>query len=192
LDFINQEIDINNKIKHKNIVKLYDHFQLENHVILVMEHMNNKDLKHFIRKFLSKNPDISEPLVAFFILEIIDGLKYLKDSSIIHRDIKPENIMIDSNYIAKIGDFSLSKFIEPQKPYLTSRSGTIPYLCPEALKSKSVNVKSTMTERMDVFSLGIIMYYMIFNEHPFKFKVSIMVYLLLIRMEWNLKIIQKL
>lgn len=122
-----------------------------------MEHMTNKDLKYFIRKFLSKNQFISEPLVAFFILEIIEGLKYLKESSIIHRDIKPENIMIDSNYVAKIGDFSLSKFIDSQKPYSTSRSGTIPYLCPEALKSKSINIKSTLTERMDVFSLGIIM-----------------------------------
>jgi serine/threonine protein kinase len=180
LDYVNQEIIINNSTQHKNIVKLYNYYKVGNYMILLLEYMNNKDLKYFIKKFLAKHGYISEALCAFFILDIIVGLKYLKESNILHRDIKPDNIMIDSSYTAKIGDFSLSKTIDPTKSYVTSRSGTIPYLCPEALKTKNIQIKSSMTERLDVFSLGIIMYYMLFNEHPFKFKVSFLVLNLII------------
>ena len=169
-DFVNQEILINYNSKHHNIVKLYGYFNFKQYYLLVMEFLHKKDLKTFLKKFYKKNDSMSEILAAFFLIEIIKGLKYLKSTHVIHRDIKPENVMVSHDYTAKIGDFSLSRKIDLDKKFITSRSGTVPYLAPEALKDKSNTVKGSHTERMDIFSLGILLYYMIFNEHPFNYK----------------------
>jgi serine/threonine protein kinase len=133
--------------------------------------MNNRDLKNFMKKFHSKYGDenISEVLVGFFLLQIIKGMEHLKMQNIVHRDIKPENIMLNSNYLAKIGDFSLSRKINHSAKFKTSRSGTMPYLSPECV-IKKIHIKSTECEKIDIFALGVLMYSLLFNRHPYNYK----------------------
>jgi serine/threonine protein kinase len=78
--------------------------------------------------------------------------------------------MLTSNFDAKLGDFSLSKIINENSKYTTSRSGTLPYLAPECVTKKtSLTYQSSF--KADVFSLGIVMYFFLFNTHPFQYKV---------------------
>lgn len=171
-EFVDQEFQINYSSKHKNIVKLYGSFFYKNYYLLIMEYLTRKDLKSLIKKYIKKGEPMSEVLCANFFIDIMNGLRYLKNMNIIHRDIKPENIMISSDYTAKVGDFSLSRKIECNKKFTTSRSGTIPYLPPEAIKEKSTQIKPNHIEKLDVFSFGVLLYYMIFFEHPFRYRVS--------------------
>ena len=91
--------------------------------------------------------------------------------NILHRDIKPENIMLNTNYVAKLGDFSLSRKIDLNSTFKTTRSGTLPYLSPECVKKKTT-IKSTLCEKLDLFSLGVVTYYLLFYRHPFNYKVK--------------------
>ena len=138
-----------------------------------MEYLNNNDLKHFIKKFHTKNPNsqFSELLCAYFMIQLLQALLFLKMKNVLHRDIKPENIMLSSKYIAKIGDFSLSRIIDNNDKFTTSRSGTLPYLAPECVKRRTP-MSPQSCYKTDIFSLGVVMYFFLFNNHPFQYKVS--------------------
>lgn len=180
-EYIQQEVLINYSSKHKNIVKLFGYCGYKHYYLLMMEYLSKKDLKHFIKKTYKKDGKFSEILASFFIFQILEGLVFLKENGIIHRDIKPENIMLDSQYNAKIGDFSLSRKVDREKGFLTTKSGTIPFLPPEALESKSLHIEYENIEKLDIFSLGVLFYYMLFYDHPFKYKVSLYRFI----SEWN-------
>ena len=167
VELIKNEIKINSSLNHPNIVRLYNFFEIDEFYILKLEYMNYGDLKNFIKKFsISK---FSETFCGYIITNIIDALVYLRKQSILHRDIKSENIMINEKFEIKLGDFSLSKKIDENNKTFTSRSGTIPYLAPECLKKK-IEISSKNIFKTDVFSLGVVMYYLLFNTHPFGYK----------------------
>jgi len=163
---------VNFNTRNHNIIKLYGYFNHKEYVLLILEYMNNRDLKYFMKKFHSKYPEgnFSEVLAAYFINQILKALGYLKIRNILHRDIKPENIMLNSNYVSKLGDFSLSRKIDMNNNFKTSRSGTLPYLSPECVKKK-VDIKPYQCEKLDLFSLGVVMYFLLFNRHPYNYKV---------------------
>ena len=173
-EFIYQEILMNFNARNNNIVKLYGYFNHKEYILLILEYLNNRDLKHYMRRFHSKNRDanFSELSTAYFIIQVMKALNYLKNRSILHRDIKPENIMLNNNYAAKLGDFSLSRKIDHNQIFKTSRSGTLPYLSPECVKKKT-DIKGNMCEKLDLFSLGVVMYFLLFNRHPFNYKVLV-------------------
>ncbi len=173
-DFINQEILVNFNAKNNHIVKLFGYFNHKDYIMLILEYMNNRDLKHYMKKFHQSHGDenFSELLTGYFIIQVLKAMGYLKYRNILHRDIKPENIMLNTNYVCKLGDFSLSRKIDLSSNFKTSRSGTLPYLPPECVKKK-MNIKSIYCEKLDLFSLGIVMYFMLFNKHPFNYKVTL-------------------
>lgn len=174
-EFINDEILLNYNCRNSNIIKLFGFYEYKDYFLLIMELMNNKDLKNFIKKFIKKYEFISETLCGFFVIQIVNALLYLKGKNIIHRDIKPENIMLNHLYTAKLGDFSLARKIESNNFQIT-KSGTLPYLPPENMKKGNLEIPVHFTDRLDVFSLGVIMYNMLYNEHPFKYKVFYLIF----------------
>lgn len=171
-DFIYQEILVNSNAKNNSIVKLFSYVTYKEYILLILEHMNNRDLKHFMKKYHLKTGDsnFSEVLTGFFVIQILKSMNHLKMKNILHRDIKPENIMLNNNYQAKLGDFSLSRKIDLNSVMKTSRSGTLPYLSPECVKKKT-RIKATLAEKLDVFSFGVVMYFLLFNKHPYNYKV---------------------
>lgn len=173
-EMVNNEININKLLTHSKIVKLVENYEYNEYIFLLMEYLDKKDLKGFIKSFHNnyKNMQFSEVLCGFFMLQILDGLYYLRNQNILHRDIKPENIMLNSNYDAKIGDFSLSRIINENVPFVTSRSGTLPYLAPENV-TKRTSVAGKSAFKADLFSFGVLMYFFLFNTHPFGFRVRI-------------------
>lgn len=120
--------------------------------------------QHNLRKLIDfrKEFEMNENKWRKIIFDMISGLIYIHDTGIIHRDIKPENILIGMDNRAKIADFGLARTYKTSYPegYFTSRSdnltpdiGTMPYVAPEILGSKSVKY----SKKADHYSIGIIL-----------------------------------
>jgi len=141
------ERSIHSLLNHENIVSFLG-FNLEKREIY-LEYCLEGTLKNCLETI-----NIEQSF-----LQICAGLSYIHSKNIIHRDIKPENILI-KNGVIKISDFGLSTV--KQHPYIKSgKVGTIHYYSPEILKNQYYN------EKTDIWSLGCVLYYMIYQRNLF-------------------------
>ena len=174
-ELINNEISIQNMLKSSYTVNLENSYEYKTYFLLLMEYCDNIDLRHFMKNFhtVNKHLQFSELLCGFFMIQILNATYYLWTQNILHRDLKPENIMLTNEYSVKIGDFSLSKEVKKDSSFMTSKSGTIPYLAPECFKQKKTPITGINSYKTDMFSIGVIMYSFLFNSHPFQYQVSL-------------------
>ena len=155
LNLVEKEIEIMEKLNHKNIVKLYDKIHTDKHIFLIME-LCDGDLNNYI-----KNNVLSENVIKEIMKQLIEVLKYIMDNNIVHRDLKPHNILINKDYTLKLADFGFAK--EFKETLLTDTvCGSPLYMAPEILNHHKYNIKS------DLWSVGVILYEMVMKAHPFK------------------------
>ena len=154
---LKKEIKILKKLRHKNIIQLYDIMESKRNLYFVMEYCKNGELFDYI---VSKKR-LKETEACCFFQQIINGVDYLHKQGIIHRDLKPENLLLDDNYHIKISDFGLSTFYTKNN-YLQTACGTPSYAPPEMLEGHEYNGEAT-----DVWSCGIILYAMLCGTLPF-------------------------
>ena len=86
------EIEVLKQLDHPNIVRLYDVYEDQKYICLVMELMNGEDLF----QYLQKENIIPENKAREIIKILIDSIRYCHLNGIIHRDIKPANLMFSS------------------------------------------------------------------------------------------------
>ena len=133
--------------------------------IIIME-KGKMDLKAFQMNLLKRSV-LSETFLCYVAYQILEGLKYLHRCNIIHYDIKPNNVVIDDFLNIKIIDFSTSLDItEIKDPYIKLKyRGTSLYMAPEVIKREKINIKDF--HKIDLFSLGIMLYFLAFGYYPF-------------------------
>ena len=154
IEKIKKEAEILSKFNHKNIVKYYASFELEDKFYILMEYCDGKDINYIINKHKKKSELIEEKLIYFIIYQICLGIKEIHNKQVIHRDLKPENIFMNKNNEIKIGDFGISKELNSYKKYTKTnkKQGTLYYTSPEILNEGIYNDKA------DIWSLGCIIY----------------------------------
>ena len=108
------------------------------------------------------------------IKDIIQGVGYLHSEGIIHRDLKPGNILITKNrrgeLVAKITDFGISRDILSEQTIeqsLTAGVGTPHYMAPEQFYKKKFGLNGEISERTDIWAIGVIVYQCFANRYPF-------------------------
>ncbi len=155
INLIEKEIEIMEKLNHKNIVKLYDKIHTDKYIFLIME-LCDSDLNTYI-----KNNNLTENIIKEIMKQLIEVLKYIMDNNIVHRDLKPHNILINNDNTLKLADFGFAK--EFKETLLADTvCGSPLYMAPELLNNQKYNIKS------DLWSVGVILYEMVMKEHPFK------------------------
>jgi serine/threonine protein kinase len=145
-------------LKSPHLVSIFDIRQTaQGRWFVIMEFVNGPNL----RELLDQAPSgLGTQKAAFFLREIAKGLSYLHDCGIVHRDLKPANIFFENGYV-KIGDYGLSKAIEPtHHSGQTVTVGTVHYMAPEVGMGK-------YDRSIDIYALGALLYEMMTGIVPF-------------------------
>ncbi|KIJ59399.1 hypothetical protein HYDPIDRAFT_100793 [Hydnomerulius pinastri MD-312] len=156
---IDREIIMMKLMNHPNILRIYDVFEGENELYLVLEYVEGGELFDFL-----VNRGRLPPLEALaFFKQIVYGLNYAHTFSIIHRDLKPENILIHSLNppLVKLADWGMAAFAPPALQLETS-CGSPHYASPEIVNG--MKYKGTAT---DIWSCGVILYALLTGRLPF-------------------------
>ena len=153
---IKHEIEMLSRLRHPFITQIYDSFETEKHIFIVMEYICG-DLLGFIRK----RGKLSESVTKVIFKQIIEGLKYIHRKKIVHRDIKLDNILIDLTNTVKICDFGVSKKIN-KGDIMYDHCGTPAYIAPEIFKNHGYEGFAC-----DIWSAGVTLYYMLGGVQPF-------------------------
>jgi len=173
LNLMRSEIAIMKHSKHPNIIRFIANYENSEYIFIVMEFLKTGTLQKFLE---NRKININEKMAANISYQISDALLYLKKYGIIHRDLKPENILIkiikedpeDKNLDIieiKIMDFGLSKILGNSET-TNEGYGTIAFISPEILQRLPYNYK------VDIWSLGVIIYFLLSGEIPFMPKSS--------------------
>ena len=165
---IRKEIKILQRLKHINIIQLYEIIETKNKLYIVMEYCENQDLFSLIKY----KHHLTEIESCQYFQQIINGVEYIHLSKITHRDLKPENLLLtDNNKRIVIIDFGLSISSEEYNSELNTPCGTLSYSPPEMLKGKKYNGIFS-----DIWSCGIILYVMLVGNLPCTEKEGDLIY----------------
>ncbi|MBA0867700.1 hypothetical protein Goshw_003104 [Gossypium schwendimanii] len=161
-----REIEVLSQLHHPHIVLLLG--ACPENGCLVYEYLENGSLEeHILQK--SGKPPLPWFIRFRIVFEVASGLAFLHNSKpdpIVHRDLKPGNILLDRNYVSKIGDVGLAKLISDVVPdnitmYKDSiLAGTLFYMDPEYQRTGTVRPKS------DLYALGLTTLQLLTARHP--------------------------
>ena len=155
-----QEAEALSRIEHPNVVRLFEAFELDSRVVLVLELVAGGTLGDIIgdngvtcRQAL--------PLLA----GILAGLQAIHDAQLVHRDVKPENVLLTAAGVPKLADLGVARDTQSTKQGLTTqlgtRLGTPYYMSPEQAQGLAVDARS------DVFSMGVLAFELLTGQHAF-------------------------
>ena len=152
-------------IKHNNIIKVVDIYESLNEIYIVFEFIKEGLADYISTTWPKKN------IIIKILYQLADAVSLLNTFGIIHKDLKISNILIndhsDEKFNIKLIDFGISKIIGKYE-YLKETTGTLIYISPEVINKKAYNFKE------DVWTFGIIAYYLYKHKFPFNFKESLL------------------
>ncbi|KAG0256234.1 hypothetical protein BGZ95_005549, partial [Linnemannia exigua] len=154
-----QERRLLEEVEFSLICNLRYAFQDDENLFMVLDLMLGGDL----RFHLERAGPMKEDVVKFYIAELALALDALHSRRIIHRDLKPDNVLLDEHGHAHLTDFNIAVYYNPTKP-LVSIAGSMAYMAPEVLLRKGY------FESVDWWSLGVVMFELLFGRRPFRGK----------------------
>ncbi|KAL5333768.1 kinase-like domain-containing protein [Aspergillus crustosus] len=153
-----REIHHHRQFLHPHIARLYEVIVTEKLVWLVLEYCPGDELYNYL---LQHGP-LPIDKVKKISTQLVGAVSYVHGKSCVHRDLKLENILLDKHGNVKLCDFGFTREYEGKSSYLQTFCGTVCYSAPEMLKAEKY-----AGEKVDIWSLGIILYALIAGELPF-------------------------
>jgi len=150
------------RLNHPNVVQVYDFATEGDLAYIVMEFVQGKELKDF----LDANQRFDLKSIFRLMGELLSALDFAHEAGIIHRDVKPANVMLAADGHAKLTDFGVARFTEPDASQIDmTRAGQIvgtpSYMSPEQIQGQTID------RRSDIFSAGILLYQLLTWKKPF-------------------------
>ncbi len=147
------------QLQHENIISVYDFFDHDGELFIVMEYVEGIDLYDLLERCGRLPYDVA----AVIALQVARALDYIHYRAIVHRDIKPANIMVSRQGGVKVMDFGIArdKSFDRDLTQTGTGIGTPSYMSPEQILGDKLDARS------DIFSLGIVLYQMVTGGKPF-------------------------
>ena len=163
LGYFLNEVTISGKLSHPNIVQIFDVGEVDDAPFIVMELVDAQSLDEWMRH----QSDLPLETVIDIVEQLAAALEYAHAKGIVHRDLKPSNVLIESSGRVRLMDFGVAYLHEPTQDTEHSHDeetivGTPYYMSPEQLAGK------TPDQRSDLYSLGVVMYQLVFGNLPFE------------------------
>jgi eukaryotic-like serine/threonine-protein kinase len=157
-----REIALLARLKHPNILPLYDWGHVEALVYYTMPYVRGETLRERLRTESRLTIDVACNIAR----EIADALAYAHGEGVVHRDIKPENILLSEGQVV-VADFGVAWAIDLAGMQQLTHTGegapgTAAYMSPEQLLKQG-----TPDGRSDIYSLGCVLYEMVTGTEPF-------------------------
>lgn len=167
-EILQREITALAKLKHTNIMRLYDVYYDDNIVVLVLEYLGGGELF----KRIAENGPYKEHEARRHAHGLLDAIRTMHAHGIIHRDLKPENLVLAESRLestVKISDFGLSRIVlrEDENRTMMTVCGTQSYAAPEVNLSRfNKEKRAAYSSKCDIWSMGVILYVMLAGYHP--------------------------
>lgn len=152
-----REAKLASKLKHKNIVTIFDFGIMENEVpYMILEFISGKDLEEMLAEQGPLNLSDAMPIFE----QICSALIHSHSAGILHRDLKPANTILHNtdsgDLVVKLVDFGIARSTQVEKNPTLTKSGVVIgsplYMSPEQITSSKID------ERSDIYSLGCLMF----------------------------------
>jgi serine/threonine protein kinase len=153
-----REIHHHRQFIHPHIARLYEVIVTETLVWLVLEYCPGDELYNHLLKTGAMEPEKVQKIFT----QLVGAVSYVHQKSCVHRDLKLENILLDKHGNVKLVDFGFTREYEGKTNYLQTWCGTVCYSAPEMLRGEKY-----AGEKVDVWSLGIILYALLCGELPY-------------------------
>ena len=156
------ELNLLRTTDHPNIIKLYDIYEDNKYIYLIMEECNGGEFFDSLAKRAKEKNMYTEKECARIFKQILEAVNYLHAHGVCHRDLKPENILFSNvadDSCLKLIDFGLSKVIDREQN-LKGAVGTTFYMAPEV-------ITGNYNEKCDIWACGVILYIMLCGKPPF-------------------------
>ncbi|HEX6033597.1 MAG TPA: serine/threonine-protein kinase, partial [Anaerolineales bacterium] len=154
------------KLRHPNIVQVFDFDTIDGQPYIVMEYIKGPSLSKYLSVLHGKNSRLELSEISRLLTGVADALQYAHESGVIHRDVKPGNILLTSrsaqivpgqtmprDFTPVLTDFGLVRFLDSSRQTTVGQTaGTPAYMSPEQAMGL------TTDGRTDIYSLGIVLY----------------------------------
>ncbi|KAM8977788.1 serine/threonine-protein kinase SIK1 [Pelodytes ibericus] len=157
LEKIYREVQIMKKLRHPNIIRLYQVMETKDMVYIVTEYAQNGELFDY----LSTQGRLTEEEARRKFLQILSAVEYCHLHNIVHRDLKTENLLLGQDMDIKLADFGFGNFYTEGQS-LNTWCGSPPYAAPEIFLGKEYE-----GPLLDVWSLGVVLYVLLCGSFPF-------------------------
>jgi serine/threonine protein kinase len=152
---VRREVEIQSRLSHPNIIKLYGYFQDNNYVYLVQEYASGGSLFEYV----NRKGTLDKEEIRRMGFQLLSALCYLQERKVMHRDIKLENILLDQDMNPKLADFGWA--VHSLNNLRTTFCGTVLYLSPELVNREPYG------NTLDVWSIGILFFELATGKAPF-------------------------
>lgn len=153
---LHREAKLLAKLNNPNIVQVYDYIESDQDIAIVMEYVDGETLTS-----IQKRQCYSSNQALHWLIQIVDGLLCAHKGGVIHRDLKTDNIMLNQHHQIKIADFGIARSHSDPHTIHHHLHGSYSSLSPEQALGQPVS------QQTDVFALGLLMYNLFANKHPF-------------------------